>query len=590
MARVPLVSVALILGSAPSLAFDSLLWQRGYQGPGGGENAAAGLVTTPAGETYVAGVSSSLAGTTAAPRSDVLFQKYDAQGNLAWEQVLDLGGNEGANRIVRDATSGALFACGTRAALLPQQSHATAWLVWRLDPATGAVLWQREYEGPNAVGGAARGLAVDALGGVAVTGFVYTQSTSDSDPALVRYGPDGSLTYERVWITPGATFGDVIGTPAALPDGSVVVAGLDDANAHWLRRVSASGAELAALASTTPFGSLRTDASGGVFTLRDGSVHKDDSSLQSVWVVAPAQIFSDGSVPTRLALDPAGSVRVSNGASVVASISAAGAPLWEASVPSIHSLEVSFPRLLEVAGNGDALLAMEGVTMSSREFVSVARFDASGNFRWIQSVIGGSAAPLVNALGLAAGAQDSNVLCGTFGTSATSSDQRGFVAALREQSRRLCFGDGSSGNCPCGNNSNPSLGAGCIGGYTTRLVDFGVASLATDTLTFQTAGIGPLGPSMLLQSQGIGAGVPFQNGLLCLSGPILRLYVGTPTANSHLVPQSGAPSVSARSSAAGSPIAAGSTRYYQTYYRTPPTSCGGATANLSNAVEVRWGL
>ena len=58
-----------------------------------------------------------------------------------------------------------------------------------------------------------------------------------------------------------------------------------------------------------------------------------------------------------------------------------------------------------------------------------------------------------------------------------------------------------------------------------------------------------------------------------------------------LLPGVGDPSLSQRALAIGDPLAAGSTRSYQLYYRNPaPSFCPPETFNVTNAVEAEWGL
>ena len=57
-------------------------------------------------------------------------------------------------------------------------------------------------------------------------------------------------------------------------------------------------------------------------------------------------------------------------------------------------------------------------------------------------------------------------------------------------------------------------------------------------------------------------------------------------------PEGGAPSISARSAALGDPIAAGTSRVYQVYYRDPDLAfCpppAGSSWNASNALRIGW--
>jgi hypothetical protein len=77
----------------------------------------------------------------------------------------------------------------------------------------------------------------------------------------------------------------------------------------------------------------------------------------------------------------------------------------------------------------------------------------------------------------------------------------------------------------------------------------------------------------------------------CAGGALKRLYVKTASGGTAIAPVTGDLSVDAQSAALGDPISAGSTRYYQTYYRDP-TVLGGcpvtSTFNVSQGLSVLW--
>lgn len=151
-------------------------------------------------------------------------------------------------------------------------------------------------------------------------------------------------------------------------------------------------------------------------------------------------------------------------------------------------------------------------------------------------------------------------------------------------------------SCPCGNNPI-GPGRGCdnssiTGGAT--LTDVGTASLASDTVVFTTAFQKPEAISLVLQSRfDNGTGSPFGDGIRCGDGLLKRLYVKNAVGGSITAPQGPDPSVSARSAAVGDPIAPGSYRQYQVFYRDPfPFACafgpGGATFNVTVGRVVLW--
>ena len=77
---------------------------------------------------------------------------------------------------------------------------------------------------------------------------------------------------------------------------------------------------------------------------------------------------------------------------------------------------------------------------------------------------------------------------------------------------------------------------------------------------------------------------------MTLGGALKRLAVKTASGGIATFPEGGDPSISARSAALGDPIAPGSVRYYQVYYRDPdlafcPT---GGSFNVTSGVALQW--
>jgi hypothetical protein len=146
-----------------------------------------------------------------------------------------------------------------------------------------------------------------------------------------------------------------------------------------------------------------------------------------------------------------------------------------------------------------------------------------------------------------------------------------------------CEGDGSSKNCPCGNNSIYGDHAGCANstGQGARLSATGEASLAHDTLVLHGAGM-PNSPVLYFQGFSMNT-LTFGDGFLCAGG-IRRLGAKLNSLGSSSFPEVGGPQISVK----GGINAAGTTGYYQAWYRDPATYCTGATFNLSNGMKIVW--
>ena len=165
---------------------------------------------------------------------------------------------------------------------------------------------------------------------------------------------------------------------------------------------------------------------------------------------------------------------------------------------------------------------------------------------------------------------------------------------LRPQSDPFCAGDVLVAACPCGQHAPALAQRGCTNsiGANAGLLDGGDASLAADTLALTTDGMLATSLSILLQGNAAVSPATFGDGWRCVGGTLKRLYVANAVGGAITVPGPGDPSVSARSAALGDPIAPGSTRYVQTYYRDPDAAfCPppqGGTFNASSGRILRW--
>ncbi len=150
-----------------------------------------------------------------------------------------------------------------------------------------------------------------------------------------------------------------------------------------------------------------------------------------------------------------------------------------------------------------------------------------------------------------------------------------------------CFGDGAATACPCGNNSLPANGVGCLNSFGVggKLRAGGVASLVTDTLTLFGTQM-PDSSALYFQGTDVvagGAGSVFGDGLRCAGGSVTRLGTKTNAGGASQYPAAGDPSVSVR----GGIVAPGTYRY-QVWYRNAASFCTPSTFNLTNGLTVVW--
>jgi hypothetical protein len=180
------------------------------------------------------------------------------------------------------------------------------------------------------------------------------------------------------------------------------------------------------------------------------------------------------------------------------------------------------------------------------------------------------------------------------------SDSGAFFAAVdhvivtSSGSSAFCFGDGTGAACPCSNSG--SSGHGCQNSAGTGGAEL-TFSGTTNPDTIVLAAVDELPSAFTIFLQGdaqMTNALHFGDGLRCVGGHLKRLYAHNASGGAVHGPDAsmGDLPITTRSAALGDPIAPGSTRYYQTYYRDPSgTFCpppAGDTFNASNAVAITW--
>jgi hypothetical protein len=159
----------------------------------------------------------------------------------------------------------------------------------------------------------------------------------------------------------------------------------------------------------------------------------------------------------------------------------------------------------------------------------------------------------------------------------------------------MCFGDGTSAACPCGNSG--STGHGCDNSAATGgalLTASGTPKISNDTLVLTSSGERPTSLSVVLQGDDQISPVIFGDGRRCTGGSLKRLYVKAASGGTVTAPGPGDASITSRSTALGDTIPAGGSRFIQVYYRDPdPSFCPGPTGgtfNVSNGLRIIWGV
>ena len=143
-----------------------------------------------------------------------------------------------------------------------------------------------------------------------------------------------------------------------------------------------------------------------------------------------------------------------------------------------------------------------------------------------------------------------------------------------------CFGDGSGQPCPCANFG--TLGRGCRNstGDGSLCTSIGGTSVGADDAFITTVGLPPNKAGLYFMGQVPTVGVPFYDGLLCLSPQ--KRFTGTFTGPAGIA-------VLANPVAqTGALITSGSTWNFQFWHRDSAASPCGTKVNLSNAVRLTF--
>ncbi len=149
----------------------------------------------------------------------------------------------------------------------------------------------------------------------------------------------------------------------------------------------------------------------------------------------------------------------------------------------------------------------------------------------------------------------------------------------------VCSGDGTVGNCPCGNNG--ASGRGCassVNAFGALLSASGSLSTWNDTTVLTASGLPTTAPALFFQGSTIVGATAFGDGLFCISSGLIRIGTRAASAGIAVYPGPGDASISVR----GALPLNGGRRGYQVWYRNSAPFCTSATFNLTNGVRIDW--
>jgi hypothetical protein len=140
-----------------------------------------------------------------------------------------------------------------------------------------------------------------------------------------------------------------------------------------------------------------------------------------------------------------------------------------------------------------------------------------------------------------------------------------------------CFGNGSSASCPCGNATANGEGCANSSGSGALLYNFGGVSVGLDDTKLYAIRLPTQKFGLVFMGTHNPSGAPFGDGLRCVGGAIKRFAVQNAGAN-------GAISLEKPASKSNGSIVAGTTWYFQAWYRDVQHAACTSQFNLSNAL------
>ena len=150
----------------------------------------------------------------------------------------------------------------------------------------------------------------------------------------------------------------------------------------------------------------------------------------------------------------------------------------------------------------------------------------------------------------------------------------------------FCFGDGTSGACPCANQSTVGANEGCLhnpGLVGGKLVATGGSSIQCDNLQLCASQL--LGTNCLFVQGSVAPAGPFNfgDGLRCIGGSLKRISISPINGGNSCLAGAGTPT---KISTLGGVVPG--TYGYQVWYRDNSAYCTAFAYNMTNGVLVTW--
>lgn len=195
------------------------VWIRQYRQAGTGANRIRSVHTTPNGELFVAGtIRMGIAG------DDIAVLKYDSSGTLVWTTEYDSPFQRSDTTVATAVDgSGNLYLAGWCQINADQTN--TDLLLLKIAP-DGGIAWVQTYDGPNHGEERAADLALDSNGNVIVVGATYAGAVRSFDYVTLKYSPTGQFLWSATYNGPRSLYDEPTGL-AVDARGGIYVTGIN---------------------------------------------------------------------------------------------------------------------------------------------------------------------------------------------------------------------------------------------------------------------------------------------------------------------------------------------------------------------------
>lgn len=237
------LATVLFLGAFTTGAFADVLheWVATYNGPGNTVDQAKKMAVDAEGNVYVTGTSGGSTSNYLDPNNDIVTIKYNSAGGKLWERRYNGpgGGSDGGTAIAIDK-SGNVYVAGYSSRIWDRLEYVTIKY-----NSNGDEVWIRRYRPLSEMGGTDYnypvGIGVDSNGNVYVAGespyaasrydsYGYSFISTNADIVTFKYDSDGVMQWMKAYDSPNCWCGPYAGNDWASAmvvdaDGNVYVAG-----------------------------------------------------------------------------------------------------------------------------------------------------------------------------------------------------------------------------------------------------------------------------------------------------------------------------------------------------------------------------